>query len=83
MEGIFACGNVLHVHDIVDYVTEESRIAGRAAANYVGGAEGQDHSGREITVKPGYGIKYIVPHTINGGAKIGNSVDLMLRVDKM
>lgn len=81
VEGIFACGNVLHVHDIVDYVTEESRIAGRAAANYVG-AEGQDHSGREITVKPGYGIKYIVPHTING-AKIGNSVDLMLRVDKM
>ena len=35
IEGIFACGNVLHVHDLVDYVSEEAEIAGRAAAEYI------------------------------------------------
>ena len=37
IEGIFACGNVLHVHDLVDNVTEESYIAGKAAAKYLKG----------------------------------------------
>jgi len=37
IEGIFACGNVVHVHDLVDWVTEESRKAGRGAAVYLQG----------------------------------------------
>ncbi|NLI70434.1 MAG: FAD-dependent oxidoreductase [Firmicutes bacterium] len=83
VEGIFACGNVLHVHDIVDFVTEESRIAGRAAADYVRAGSGErEPGGRKITVRPERGIKYIVPHTIDV-AKIGESIDLMFRVDRM
>jgi NAD(P)H-nitrite reductase large subunit len=39
IEGVYACGNVLHVHDLVDYVSEEAEIAGKAAADFVKGAE--------------------------------------------
>ena len=37
MEGVFACGNVLHVHDLVDFVSEEAAIAGKNAVRYVKG----------------------------------------------
>ena len=61
IEGIFACGNVLHVHDIVDFVTRESRLAGRNAAEYI-------KSGRKISksvkTKPGEGISYVLPNHI-------------------
>lgn len=67
IEGIFACGNVLHVHDIVDFVTRESRSAGRAAAAYIkkldAGAE-EDHPTqvrRELNVICGAGISYALP----------------------
>lgn len=60
--GVFACGNVLHVHDVVDYVTEESRKAGKSAAQYVKG-EVTD-GGNYILTKPGVGIGYIVPQKI-------------------
>ncbi|MBQ7063858.1 MAG: FAD-dependent oxidoreductase [Firmicutes bacterium] len=65
--GIFACGNVLHVHDLVDYVSEEAEIAGRGAAAYLGisgenyGAEDQAH----ITVKPAKGVRYTLPQRIS------------------
>jgi len=62
--GIFACGNVLHVHDLVDWVTEESRKAGAYAAEYVlGGCH--DHSSDEVihTVAKN-GISYIVPQRL-------------------
>ncbi|MBQ7916136.1 MAG: FAD-dependent oxidoreductase [Firmicutes bacterium] len=60
--GIFACGNVLHVHDLVDYVSEESEIAGRGAAAFLqaGGAKDDCH----ITVKPGKGVRYTLPQRI-------------------
>ena len=45
IEGVYACGNVLHVHDLVDYVSEESEIAGKAAAAYV---FGKSENGRSI-----------------------------------
>lgn len=80
VEGIFACGNVLHVHDVVDYVTEESRIAGKAAADYIRG--NREKGGLVITVKPGYGIGYIVPHTINPYL-IDDNIDLLFRVDRL
>ena len=61
-EGIFACGNVLHVHDLVDYVSEEAVIAGRSAAEYSKGFK-KDSAG--IKVKVDGKIRYTVPHVIN------------------
>jgi len=61
--GVFACGNVLHVHDLVDYVSEEAAAAGRAAAQYVSGDEAQEE-GKVITLKPTGGVRYTVPSTI-------------------
>lgn len=62
VEGVFACGNVLHVHDVVDYVTQESRRAGISAAQYVKGELVRD--GDYIITKPGQGIGYIVPQKV-------------------
>lgn len=60
--GVFACGNVLHVHDLVDYVSEESMKAGEKAAEYVlaetPSAEGSD---RGIAIKGVSGVRYTVP----------------------
>ncbi|EFW37792.1 NAD(P)/FAD-dependent oxidoreductase [Treponema phagedenis] len=56
--GIFACGNVLHVHDIVDFVTKESRIAGKNAALF---ALGKDLPSKVIPCKPLKGIRYVMP----------------------
>ena len=58
IEGIFACGNVLHVHDLVDFVSAEARKAGVAAAKYI---KGQLTSGEYIELKNGFGIGYTVP----------------------
>lgn len=61
IEGIFACGNAVHVHDLVDYVTEESTRAGTAAANYVMQGE---CDGRLIELATGSGVTYTVPQRI-------------------
>ncbi len=61
VEGIFACGNVLHVHDLVDYVSDEAREAGLSAARYVSGGSDAD---REIKIKVDGKIRYTVPHII-------------------
>ena len=61
--GVFACGNVLHVHDLVDYVSEEAAAAGRAAAKYVSEDEAETE-GKIITLKPTGGVRYTVPSTI-------------------
>ena len=60
--GIFACGNVLHVHDLVDFVSDEAAIAGEAAANYLKGIK----AGAEcnITIKTDGKIRYSVPDVI-------------------
>lgn len=60
--GVFACGNVLHVHDLVDYVSEEAALAGRAAADYVLGRTGQP--GSSIPLKAGKGVRYTVPQRV-------------------
>lgn len=57
--GIFACGNVLHVHDLVDYVSEESARAGCSAARYV--KSSSSDSGRVIKIQNGNGVRYTVP----------------------
>ncbi len=62
IEGIFACGNVLHVHDLVDYVSEEAKNAGKNAAAYIQKGAGTDQ--RVITINPTGGVRYSVPCTI-------------------
>ena len=62
IEGVFACGNVLHVHDLVDYVSEEAEIAGRAAAEYL---SGKKNDGTDISIITDGKIRYTVPQRIN------------------
>lgn len=57
--GIFACGNALHVHDLVDYVSEESNLAGLGAAKYLKGE--LKETGEVTLTKNGNGVSYIVP----------------------
>ncbi|KEZ89568.1 NAD(P)/FAD-dependent oxidoreductase [Lacrimispora celerecrescens] len=64
VEGVFACGNVLHVHDLVDFVSEEAAAAGKNASNYVKNGE-QKPNGREIILEGTDGVRYTVPSTIN------------------
>ncbi|MFU0812322.1 MAG: FAD-binding protein [Atopobium sp.] len=62
--GVFACGNVLHVHDLVDYVSEEASAAGRHAAAYVkAGEPAEEHAG--IPLVPEGGVRYTVPATVD------------------
>ncbi len=65
VEGVFACGNVLHVHDLVDFVSEEASAAGRNAAAYVkaGGTLGE--KSREIPITATCGVRYTVPKKIS------------------
>ena len=62
--GVFACGNVLHVHDLVDYVSEEAEQAGRHAAAFVA-AGGREQAAVELPLKPEGAARYTVPVTIS------------------
>lgn len=64
IEGVFACGNVLHVHDLVDYVSEEATNAGKNAALYVMGKL-PGSIGRKIKLNPVDGVRYTVPKQID------------------
>ena len=64
--GIFACGNVLHVHDLVDYVSAESERAGRSAAAFV--KNGASASENGIELKNGENIGYTVPQRLHSSA---------------
>lgn len=74
--GIFACGNVLHVHDIVDFVTRESRTAGKNAALY---ALGKIYGEARIKTVPQKGVRYIMPNKIV--TENPDGATLFLRVD--
>ncbi|MBP3696612.1 MAG: FAD-dependent oxidoreductase [Clostridia bacterium] len=77
-KGVFACGNVLHVHDLVDYVTLESQTAGEGAAKFVlGGGEEPEY----ITTKGVSGVRYIVPQKVN--VKNEGDVKLYFRVGQV
>lgn len=58
--GVFACGNVLHVHDLVDYVSEEAKKAGEKAAEYVS-RQKMPEGGSSIPIKTAGGVRYTVP----------------------
>ena len=62
--GIFACGNVLQVHDLVDYVTQESQLAGEGAAKYIL-SKTRAKASKYISVKPEGGVRYTVPQNID------------------
>ena len=76
--GVFACGNVLHVHDLVDYVSEEAAKAGAAAAKYIRG-EIAVGTGRTIALAAGNGVRYTVPATVNP-ARVTDQVTVRFRV---
>ena len=63
--GVFACGNVLHVHDLVDYVSEEATRAGENAAKYVQNGCKDEKEGADIKLVATEGARYTVPGTIN------------------
>ena len=65
IEGVFACGNVLHVHDLVDFVSEEAQTAGKNAAEYIKTGKEQKPEVKEIRINPIEGVRYTVPETIN------------------
>lgn len=75
-EGIFACGNVLQVHDLVDYVTLESQIAGEGAARYILGKDSEEKV--YINTTPENGVRYIVPQKVNIKSK--EDIKLYFRV---
>ena len=74
--GIFACGNVLHVHDLVDFVSGEAELAGRNAVEYLRGNGG---SGTEIPVLAQNGVRYTVPQRVHAGVTEG-TVTVRFRV---
>lgn len=76
-EGVFACGNVLHVHDLVDYVSEEAAQAGRSAAKFVAG--GSNSTGKAIPVMVKGGVRYTVPSEINP-QNAGDTITVRFRV---
>lgn len=63
IDGVYSCGNVLHVHDLVDYVSEEAAIAGEHAAKRILGKTTE--TVRSIDVKTGFGVRYTVPERID------------------
>ena len=65
VEGIFACGNVLHVHDLVDFVSEEAAAAGKYAAEYVKHQSSFCANGKEIPLIASDGVRYTVPKKIH------------------
>ena len=73
--GIFACGNVLHVHDLVDYVSDEAEIAGQGAAAYV---KGQLAGANTVAVKAEGGVRYVLPQMVH--TDCGKDVSLFMRV---
>ena len=77
IDGVFTCGNALHVHDVVDFVTDEGRLAGHGAALYLKNSLPQ---GDNIAVVPGNGLGYVVPQFID--RNVQENVTLKFRVRK-
>ena len=65
IEGVFACGNVLHVHDLVDFVSEEAAMAGKSAADYVQGKINRDTKTTDDNIVATDGVSYTVTSELN------------------
>lgn len=77
--GIFACGNVVHVHDLVDFVSAEARKAGKAAAKFV---KDEVQNGEYIELKNGFGVTYTVPQKYRV-ENIENFLEISMRVNNI
>ncbi|MCF8130866.1 MAG: NAD(P)/FAD-dependent oxidoreductase, partial [Deltaproteobacteria bacterium] len=62
--GVFSCGNVLHVHDLVDHVSQEASLAGEFACKYLGGDI--SHDVKRIDIEPDNGVRYVLPQQASG-----------------
>jgi pyruvate/2-oxoglutarate dehydrogenase complex dihydrolipoamide dehydrogenase (E3) component len=79
IDGVFECGNVLHVHDLVDFVSEESIHAGECAAAYL---EGKTASGESTQIEVFGGVRYCVPQHIVKSTD-GEEMSLKMRVSNV
>lgn len=79
IEGIFACGNAVHVHDLVDFVSEEGKKAGKNAAKYI---KGDLKRGRYFNIINGQNVNYTVPQKINIEA-VEDNLNIFLRVNNV
>ncbi|MEE1196349.1 MAG: NAD(P)/FAD-dependent oxidoreductase [Lachnospiraceae bacterium] len=79
IEGVFACGNVLHVHDLVDFVSEEAAAAGKNAAAYVKDGAQKSEDQEVIKISAVEGVRYTVPGTINV-ARMDENLTVRFRV---
>ena len=75
LPGVFSCGNVLHVHDLVDHVSEEAELAGRFAVEYLDGGIKPPES--YIHIEPEEGVRYVLPQKVSGA----RDFTLSLRVE--
>jgi NADPH-dependent 2,4-dienoyl-CoA reductase/sulfur reductase-like enzyme len=80
IEGVYAAGNVLHVHDLVDWVSEEAEIAGKAAADYLN--DKLEKRDKKITITPGKNVTYTVPQTIEYTFQDKKFIKVFMRVTK-
>lgn len=79
VDGIFACGNVVHVHDLVDFVTQESKHAGKSAAKYI---KDELKKGEAINIINGQNVNYTVPQRFTVDAIDGN-MTVFMRVNNI
>jgi len=82
IEGVFACGNVLHVHDLVDFVSREAADAGKSAARYLKGDTEQGKKVVPIRLIPESGVRYTVPNVIYPN-KLSDTLTVSFRVDNI
>ena len=82
LPGVFACGNVCHVHDLVDFVTAESQRAGAAAARYVLGGERAGGESALLQLKNGDGVTYTVPQRLRR-EQVDRMCEVFFRVNRV
>lgn len=80
--GVFACGNVLHVHDLVDFVSEEAAAAGKNAAKFVKEQGKTEVTTKDILLKAESGVRYTVPKTVNP-ERMEDQITVRFRVDNI
>jgi hypothetical protein len=78
-DGIFACGNVVHVHDLVDFVTEESKRTGISAARYIKNELKKD---KYVNIKNGQNVNYTVPQRLNK-EDVQDKLTIFMRVNNI
>jgi len=80
IEGVFACGNVLHVHDLADYVSEEGETVGKAVKEYIMGK--RRYRSQSVKIIPGENIGYVVPQHIDFLVPDRKKIKLFMRAEK-